>query len=91
MSCRGGLDVPDGLQQLSLFDAWRAQFESLLKTPPALRVSAPSRFLILDKNALRHGRHSQPLSPQALEDLAAVAVERPDELPLQIGLVVRSI
>ena len=42
-------------------------------------------------NALVHGRHSNPLSPPDLEHLVAVAVDRPDDLPLEIGLAVRSI
>ena len=42
-------------------------------------------------NALVHGRYSNPLPPPDLERLVAVALDRPDDLPLEIGLAVRSI
>jgi hypothetical protein len=42
-------------------------------------------------NALKHGRYSDPFSPSDVESLARRAIERPADLPLQIGLAVHSL
>ena len=42
-------------------------------------------------NALKHGHYSHPLPLPDLEHLADHLVERPDDLPLRIGLAVQSL
>jgi hypothetical protein len=42
-------------------------------------------------NALKHGQHSDPLPEPDFQCLVVTAVERPDDLALQVGLAVRRI
>jgi hypothetical protein len=42
-------------------------------------------------NALKHGQHSDPLPETDFQRLVVTAVERPDDLALQVGLAVRLI
>jgi hypothetical protein len=50
-------------------------------------AGAPSGNL----NALRHGAYARPLPAPDFERLVAAVIEQPDDLPLQIGLAIRSI
>jgi hypothetical protein len=50
-------------------------------------AGAPSGNL----NALRHGAVARPLPAPDFERLLAAVVERPDDLPLQVALALRSI
>jgi len=42
-------------------------------------------------NALQHGAYARPLPAPDFERLVAAVIEQPDDLPLHIGLAVRSI